>query len=100
MSLTNLGPVHSKQATRLFKNILGYMGDRQLAYPTQLAQEFIQQGLETPEIRDELYSQIMKQLTDNPAPYEVNLMIAHTPQSLSLSLSLSLINFGIFVASL
>jgi hypothetical protein len=65
-SLTKLDPLLTKLAVSLFKNILGFMGDRPLPYPNALAQELIDQGLATPDIRNEIYCQIMKQLIDNP----------------------------------
>jgi len=67
-SLTFLPPLFVKQATKLFKNILGYMGDRVMSYPDQLAQDLLNQGLATPEVRDEIYCQIIKQLEQNPNP--------------------------------
>eukprot|EP00013_Stygamoeba_regulata_P023515 CAMPEP_0177666056 /NCGR_PEP_ID=MMETSP0447-20121125/21382_1 /TAXON_ID=0 /ORGANISM="Stygamoeba regulata, Strain BSH-02190019" /LENGTH=1567 /DNA_ID=CAMNT_0019172187 /DNA_START=105 /DNA_END=4808 /DNA_ORIENTATION=- len=70
-SLTHLPGVFAKQATKLFKNILGFAGDRSLSYPETLAQDLINQGLATPEIRDEIYCQLIKQLTDNPNPQSV-----------------------------
>ena len=39
-------PAAKKHATRIFKNILGYMGDRQYSYPILLAQEVTRCGLE------------------------------------------------------
>jgi len=66
-SLTQLeGPV-AKEATKQFRNIMGYMGDRKYQYPDTLAQEVIACGLETVELRAELYVQVMKQLIDNPS---------------------------------
>merc|ERR1711871_1333572 len=66
-SLTRLeSPSLRKLATRIFKNILGYMGDRQYSYPILLAQEVTRCGLENHGIRDEIYCQIVKQLIDNP----------------------------------
>ena len=41
-------PAAKKHATRIFKNILGYMGDRQYSYPILLAQEVTRCGLECP----------------------------------------------------
>ena len=67
-SLTFLPPLFTKQACKLFKNILGYMGDRSMSYPDQLAQDLLAQGLQTPEVRDEVYCQIIKQLEQNPNP--------------------------------
>ena len=51
----------------MFKNIMGYMGDRKYPYPDTLAQEVIACGLATPALRAELYVQVMKQLQENPS---------------------------------
>ena len=59
-------PEIKRLATRYFKNILGYMGDRQYSYPVILAHELITAGIENVELRDELYCQMMKQLSKNP----------------------------------
>ena len=40
-----------KLAVRLNKNVLGYMGDRQLQYPAMLARELIKAGYESAEVR-------------------------------------------------
>jgi len=71
-SLTNMSSTYAKMASKLFKNILGYMGDRSLSYPVMLAQDLLNQALETPEIRDEIYCQIIKQLTENPSPQSIS----------------------------
>ena len=64
-SLMNLEPPHKDTARTIFKSLLGYMGDKQMEYPLVLAQDILRQGLETPELRDEIYLQMMKQLTQN-----------------------------------
>mmetsp|Transcript_31673 Transcript_31673/g.50588 ORF Transcript_31673/g.50588 Transcript_31673/m.50588 type:complete len:429 (-) Transcript_31673:34-1320(-) len=53
-------------AVKIFRALLGYMGDRQYSYPVTLAHEILQVGLAVPELRDEIFLQMMKQLTDNP----------------------------------
>jgi hypothetical protein len=56
----------NKLALRIHKNVLGYMGDKQWSFPATLAQTILQTALEEPGIADEVYVQIMKQLTENP----------------------------------
>lgn len=59
----------NKRSVKLFKNILGFMGDKKAQYPDQLMQELINQCItENPKLRDEMYMQLMKQLTLNPDP--------------------------------
>ena len=51
-SLTNMvDPLQAKMATRLFKNIMGFMGDRPYSYPDELAKDLMQQGLDNDFIR-------------------------------------------------
>jgi hypothetical protein len=56
----------NKLALRIHKNVLGYMGDKQWSFPATLAQTILQTALEEPAICDEIYVQILKQLTENP----------------------------------
>jgi len=68
-SLTKIeDPIILKEAKKCFKNILGYMLDKKYSYPTTLAQELINSGLTIPELRSEIYCQLIKQLTDHPVP--------------------------------
>eukprot|EP00743_Colponemidia_sp_Colp-15_P007995 GILK01008660.1.p1 GENE.GILK01008660.1~~GILK01008660.1.p1 ORF type:complete len:2044 (+),score=493.00 GILK01008660.1:237-6368(+) len=71
-SLMELDPILTKEATKLFKCIMGYMGDRQGLYPLMLAQEILSKGVGYPELRDEIYCQLMKQLTDNPSSESIS----------------------------
>jgi len=66
-SLTMLDSSLNKEAVKMFKNIMGYMGDRKFPYPDTLAQEVIACGLAGDGLRAELYVQVMKQLCDNPS---------------------------------
>lgn len=58
----------SKKAVELFKTLQGFMGDRPLSYPDALAADLLQQGLLHFELRDEIFAQIMKQISDNTQP--------------------------------
>ncbi|GAB5366355.1 hypothetical protein AAMO2058_001136700 [Amorphochlora amoebiformis] len=55
-------------AMLIFKNILGYMGDRryQAGQELLLAREILEQGITHVDLRTEIYLQLMKQLTCNP----------------------------------
>lgn len=70
-SLTVLDEPFRKMAKTCFKNILGYMGDRNFPYPITLAQELIDTGFSTPSLRNEIYCQVMKQLRENPSQESV-----------------------------
>jgi len=63
--LTELDSSLHKAAIQIHKSLLGYMGDKQMSYPATLAQDILQKGYDTPEIRDEIYLQILKQLSFN-----------------------------------
>ena len=53
----------SKEALRQFKNILGWCGDKRVQYPETSAEEWLKAGVEWPDLRPELYLQLLKQLT-------------------------------------
>lgn len=62
---------NNKLAMQMHKDLLGYMGDKKIQYPAMLAQDILRKGWEYKPIRDEIYVQIIKQLTGNPKPESV-----------------------------
>ena len=65
-SLTQLEPAHVKEALQLFKAVLMYAGERPHAYPPAVAHQVLTSGHTHPELRSEIYLQIIKQLRNNP----------------------------------
>jgi len=65
-SLTKLDVVKNKRALEIHLNIMGYMGDKHMPYPAMLAQDVLKTGVQDKELRDEIYCQLIKQLTQNP----------------------------------
>ena len=55
-----------KLASRSFKAMLCWMGDRKSSHPKELVVEILEKGLDYPSLRSEIFLQIMKQLTNNP----------------------------------
>jgi len=70
-SLTQLEPKLAKQSINLHKALQGWCGDRNNPSPNSLAHEIICVGITEPQLRDEIYAQIMKQLSGNESPQSV-----------------------------
>jgi len=71
-ALTEVPSKDNKVAKLTFKNIMGYMGDREYNSPAILAKELVDMALEHPNVRDEIYCQIIKQLRRNPNAQSVS----------------------------
>lgn len=56
-----------EQATKLFRNVMGWMGDRHYAYPATLLFEILTKVVVVAPLRDEIFAQVIKQLTQNPS---------------------------------
>ena len=59
MSLTELEPVLNKEATQLFKCLLMYSGERPNSYPPAMALQVLQAGVAQPDLRAEIYMQLI-----------------------------------------
>jgi len=56
----------SDDSIKLFDALLGWCGDKPVQFPSSMAQFILKKGLQEPRLVDEIYLQIMKQLTENP----------------------------------
>eukprot|EP00983_Pelagomonas_calceolata_P101922 1158748-Pelagomonas_calceolata.AAC.12 len=61
---------HMGRATKMFAGMLKYMGEQgdpaEPAVGIEIAQKLLHQGLKRPELKDELYMQLLKQTRGNP----------------------------------
>jgi hypothetical protein len=62
-SLLRLDAFASKLAVRMFKSLLVYTGERSGSYPDALLSDIIATAIEHPAVRDEVYAQVLKQLS-------------------------------------
>lgn len=69
-SLLKMSPDHMGRATKMFAGMLKYMGEAgdtaEPAVGIEIAQKLLHQGLKRPELKDELYMQLLKQTRGNP----------------------------------
>ncbi|EFJ53111.1 Kar3 member kinesin-like protein [Volvox carteri f. nagariensis] len=69
-SLLKLSNDHISRAVKMFSGILKYMGETGEQLPNiqslEIAQKLLHQGLKRPELKDELYMQLIKQTRGNP----------------------------------
>ena len=70
-SLTVLDPPLPKTAIQIHRSILGWCGDKNNPSPNSLAHEIVAHGIHTPELRDEIFALLMKQLSRNESPQSV-----------------------------
>lgn len=72
-SIMALSPDLNKLAVRNFKSLLQWCGDLNAQFKEGLAQDILVRGLELPDLVDEIYIQLCKQITENPRPESENL---------------------------
>lgn len=68
VSLTVLNDNYNKLAVELNRSVLQYSGDEKFQYPSSAAQRVIQTGIDNPYLNNEIYLQVMKNLTNNKKP--------------------------------
>lgn len=70
-SLLKMNSDHMGRATKMFAGMLKYMGETgepaDAAVGIEIAQKLLHQGLKRPELKDELYMQLLKQTRGNPS---------------------------------
>lgn len=63
-----VGKEKQKLAIQNFQNILGFMGDKKSDNPDLDGENVVKFGLHYPDFRDEIYTQLLKQVTNNMNP--------------------------------
>ena len=67
-SLLDMDAVLAKQAVACHKCLLGFCGDRKTTYPAAAGHHVLMTGVQSAEMRDEIFVQLCKHLTGNPDP--------------------------------
>ena len=71
-SLLKLSHDNSSRAVKMFAGIQRYMDEHQeglsAAQGIEIVQKLLHQGLKIPELKDELFMQLLKQSRGNPSP--------------------------------
>ena len=65
-SLLDMDSVLGKQAVSCHKCLLGFCGDRKTTYPAAAGHHVLMTGVQSLELRDEIFMQLCKHLTANP----------------------------------
>lgn len=65
-SLLDLDSALGKQAVSCHKCLLGFCGDRKTTYPAAAGHHVLMTGVQSVELRDEIFIQLCKHLTGNP----------------------------------
>ena len=58
-SLVDMSKDQNKVAIQMFKDLLGYMGDKQMPFPAMLAQDILRKGFDQKNLRDEIFIQVL-----------------------------------------
>jgi len=67
-SLTRLDNKTAREALKVYRSIMGFMGEKKMYASADLCAEVVAAGLANDQLRPEIYCQLCKQLTGNPNP--------------------------------
>lgn len=92
-SLLKLSADNSSRAVKMFAGIQRYMDEAQEGLTTsqsiEIVQKLLHQGLKRPELKDELFMQLLKQSRGNPSPPAAGMHIFGVTFSVSFFFSTS-----------